>query len=90
MGGAAAWRRTAETVWLWRAMPLFPSVASSVDGVAAALRAGSSYVSGPAGTLALGRRVREGKAAKAEASAKPIGARNGMVMANLLATKRDR
>ena len=90
MGGAAACRRTAETVWLWRAIPLLPNAESSVDGVGAFWpRLDSSYVSGPE-TLMFGRRVREGKAVNAEASANPAGARNGIVMANLLATKRER
>jgi hypothetical protein len=34
--------------------------------------------------------VREGKAVKADASANPAGARKGIVMANLLAIKRER
>jgi hypothetical protein len=39
----------------------------------------------------LGRRVREGKAVKAVASADtPLGATNGIVMENLLAIKRER
>ena len=46
-------------------------------------------MSGPE-TLMLGKRVREGNAVKAEASAKPAGARNGIVMANLLAMKREK
>jgi hypothetical protein len=72
---------------LWRAIPLLPSAESSDDDFG--VRVDISYVSGPE-TLMLGRRVREGKAVKADASANPAGARNGIVMANLLATKRER
>lgn len=90
MGGAAAWRRTAEIVWLCREMPLFPKAASKVDGDGAPrLRSGNSYESGP-DILMFGICVREGKAVKADASAKPAGARNGIVMANLLAMKREK
>ncbi len=91
MGGAAACRRTAATVRLCFASPLLPKAESRDDAVGAPrLRVGSSYDSGPE-TLMLGRRVREGKAVKAVASADtPLGATNGIVMANLLAIKRER
>jgi hypothetical protein len=38
----------------------------------------------------LGTRVREGKAVNALASANPAGARNGIVMTNLLAMKSEK
>jgi len=90
MGGAAAWRRTAETVWFGRETPWPPPRVESMEDVAGTLaeRVGSSYVFGPV-TLMLGTRVREGKAAKA-AGSDPAGARKGIVMANLLATNRER